>query len=185
MSRLDCLADKLAEHLSLPWRRTTSGAQRVVMVVYDNDMERAVRARMLIFENHVRALNLGWTHVDVTRLFSGWLGAHDYRDAYFEAPEVLQTPLETEFLEYAERRLGEALDAASENDVVALTGVGSLYGLVRISTLVQRVERRIRGRLVVFFPGQKDGNNYRLLDARDGWNYLAVGITLEGCGDRA
>jgi hypothetical protein len=33
--------------------------------------------------------------------------------------------------------------------------------------------------LLVFFPGQFDNNNYRLLDARDGWNYLAVPITAD------
>ena len=37
-----------------------------------------------------------------------------------------------------------------------------------------------RNRLVVFFPGSKDGTNYRLLNARDGWNYLAQAITLHG-----
>ena len=36
----------------------------------------------------------------------------------------------------------------------------------------------IRGRLALFFPGDVDNNNYRLLDARDGWNYLAIPITL-------
>ena len=41
------------------------------------------------------------------------------------------------------------------------------------------------GRLVVFFPGQFEQNNYRLLDARDGWNYLAVPITLYGEGSPA
>jgi hypothetical protein len=44
------------------------------------------------------------------------------------------------------------------------------------------VEGDIRGRLVIFFPGEYDSNNYRLLDARDGWNYLAVPITLHGFG---
>ena len=45
------------------------------------------------------------------------------------------------------------------------------------------VERAIRGQLVVLFPGTKNGNNYRLLDARDdGWNYLANGVTLHGEG---
>jgi hypothetical protein len=31
----------------------------------------------------------------------------------------------------------------------------------------------------VFFPGVYENNNYRLLDARDGWNYLAVPITMQ------
>jgi hypothetical protein len=44
------------------------------------------------------------------------------------------------------------------------------------------VESDIRGRLVVFFPGHLERSNYRLLDARDGWNYMAVPITLHGDG---
>jgi hypothetical protein len=43
---------------------------------------------------------------------------------------------------------------------------------------MNEIERDIRGRVVVFFPGEYENNNYRLLDARDGWNYLAVPITL-------
>jgi hypothetical protein len=66
--------------------------------------------------------------------------------------------------------------------VVALTGAASLYGFIRVSDLIRFVESDIRGRLVVFFPGTKDGHNYRLLDARDGWNYLAFGITPDGLG---
>jgi hypothetical protein len=42
---------------------------------------------------------------------------------------------------------------------------------------LQKIESHIRGRLVVFFPGVYDQNAYRLLDARDGWNYLATPIT--------
>ena len=66
--------------------------------------------------------------------------------------------------------------------MVALIGVGSLYGFLRVSNLVRAVEPKIRGRLVVFFPGEKDGTNYRLLNARDGWNYLAQAITLQDEG---
>jgi hypothetical protein len=39
------------------------------------------------------------------------------------------------------------------------------------------VDDAIRGRVVVFFPGELEQNNYRLLGARDGWNYLAIAIT--------
>ena len=35
------------------------------------------------------------------------------------------------------------------------------------------------GRLLVFFPGSYENNNYRLLDGYDGWNYLAVPITAD------
>ena len=62
--------------------------------------------------------------------------------------------------------------------VVALLGIASLYGFLSVSELIRAVESSIRGRLLVFFPGTKNDNNYRLLDARDGWNYLAQPITL-------
>ena len=39
------------------------------------------------------------------------------------------------------------------------------------------IESDIQGRLLVFFPGVYEQDNYRLLDARDGWNYHAVPIT--------
>jgi hypothetical protein len=45
--------------------------------------------------------------------------------------------------------------------------------------VLKEVVNDIRGRLLVFFPGEYEDNNYRLMDApRDGWNYLAVPITL-------
>ena len=62
--------------------------------------------------------------------------------------------------------------------MVAVTGVASLFGFARVSELMQAVENDIRGRLVVFFPGEYENSNYRLLDARDGWSYLAVPITV-------
>ena len=49
---------------------------------------------------------------------------------------------------------------------------------MRVSQLMERVAPTIRGRLLVFFPGEHEHTTYRLLDARDGWNYLAVPITV-------
>ena len=66
--------------------------------------------------------------------------------------------------------------------MVAVLGVASLFGLLKVSQVVQDVAPHIRGRLLVFFPGEHEGSNYRLLDARDGWNYLAVPITSEKGG---
>ena len=59
---------------------------------------------------------------------------------------------------------------------MGVTGVGALFGLVRVSEVVEDLHGDIRGRLVVFFPGVRNGNTYRLLDARDGWSYLALPI---------
>ena len=88
--------------------------------------------------------------------------------------------LEGEFREVVTRRLSAELEASDENTVVALLGVASLYGFMRVSELIRSVEESTRGRLLVLFPGTKNENNYRLLDARDGWNYLANSITRHG-----
>jgi len=51
--------------------------------------------------------------------------------------------------------------------------------------ILPMVEGHIRGRFLVFFPGVYEQDNYRLLDARDGWNYHAVPITAsEGVARR-
>jgi len=108
------------------------------------------------------------------------MGATDYRDAYFEEPADLAIKLETDFLHSAAAQLRSVLrdTKADEDSVVAAYGVASLYGFTKVSLVLKEVEQDIRGRLVLFFPGEFENNNYRLLDARDGWNYLAVPITL-------
>ena len=64
-----------------------------------------------------------------------------------------------------------------DNSVVALKGVGSLFGLLKVKLVVDKLAPMVKGRLVVFFPGTFESNNYRLLDGYDGWNYLAIAIT--------
>ena len=60
--------------------------------------------------------------------------------------------------------------------MVAVSGVAGLFGFAKVSSVIEKVVPKVRGRLVVFFPGEHEDNNYRLLDARDGWNYLAIPI---------
>lgn len=182
MGRIEDLAAAYERHVSAPWPQTLAGAQRVTMLVYEKELERTLRARFGEFEQATRRAGHGWTLVDATRWFADWLAADDYRDAYFETPDLLGMKLAGEFPAAAAGRLATALDAAGADDVVALAGVGSLYGFLRVSDLVRAVERSIRGRLVVFFPGTKNDANYRLLDARDGWSYLAQCVTLHGGG---
>lgn len=179
MARIEDLAEHYGRHISTPWQRTVAGAQRVVVVVYDKELERTLRARKLAFETVTRQAGHEWTEVDLAGTFGEWMAADDYRDEYFASPEDLQLKLEAEFPGSVADRLREILRApdVGENTVVAVFGAGSLFGLARISHVLRMIESDIRGRLLVFFPGQFERNNYRLLDARDGWNYLAVPIT--------
>ena len=73
-------------------------------------------------------------------------------------------------------------EKTTERTIVGLLGAASLYGLgdhVKVSALIERVQESVQGRLLVFFPGEVEGNSYRLLGARDGWNYLATRITAQ------
>ncbi|MCB9617770.1 MAG: DUF1788 domain-containing protein [Sandaracinus sp.] len=182
MGRIEDLANVYERQVSAPWQRTISGAQRVMLVVYDKELERTLRARVGEFEQATLRAGHAWQLVDCTPWFSEWMADDEYRDAYFEDPGLLGMKLEGEFRPHAASRLAAELEAAPEDSVVALLGVASLYGFLRVSELIRSVEQAIQGRLLVFFPGTKNENNYRLLDARDGWNYLAQGITLHDGG---
>lgn len=165
--------------VALPWAQRLSGAERVWMVIYPPHDERRLRKRVEEFELATKEAGHRWKLVDLTPSFAQWMAAQRYREEYFASPDDLSLALANFAATLAERVRTE-LDADDVDDetVVALLGAGSLFGLgpARVSKLIEEVEGSIRGRLLVFFPGEKDGSNYRLLDARDGWSYLAIAI---------
>jgi hypothetical protein len=65
-----------------------------------------------------------------------------------------------------------------ENTLIALKDVSSIFGFARLSEILKNCDKDLKGRLLIFFPGEFEQNHYRLLDARDGWDYLARPITL-------
>lgn len=182
MGRIEDLASIYEQHISLPWQRTMGGAQRVIMLVYDKELERVLRARKSEFEQRTMKQGHGWAEFDCTQCFAQWMADDEYREAYFEFPDDLTMKIASEFACHVTNALRALLQASDEKTVIALMGAASLYGFLRISALVHAVERDIKGRLLVFFPGTKEESNYQLLDARDGWNYLAHSITLNGSG---
>jgi hypothetical protein len=186
LGRIDELAVRYRGHISAPWQRNLAGDQKAIFVVYPKTDERRLRARLELFEMATTRTGHGWRSVDLTEAFARWMANTDYRDVYFEEPETLAMKLRSNFVQYAADLLRQALTAesADEDTVVAVQGIACLFGLTRVSLMLKEVVKDIRGRLVVFFPGEYEDNNYRLLDARDGWNYLAVPITLHnGVGD--
>ena len=190
MSRIDELAKRYADHIAVPWQHNLPAANRVVMLVYEKELERHLRAKLLEFEQATKTAGHGWLLVDLTTAFADWMGGMKYREEYFERPDDIRLKLDSSFLRHVSDLIKAQLSQATDNDVVALLGAGSLFGFLRLSDVIREVEGfrtsdqkpLLKGRLVVFFPGQKDGNNYRLLDARDGWNYMAVGITRHPTG---
>lgn len=181
-SRIEALAARYGKHIKLPWPRTVAGSQRVIMIVYDKELERSMRARKAEFEQRTGVAGHKYKEFDCTCLFADWMARDEYREAYFENPRDLALKLESDFTDHVAGALRDLLQENDDNTVVAVTGVASLYGFIRVSNLVRAVEPDIKGRLVIFFPGTKEANNYRLLDARDGWNYLALSITIDDDG---
>ena len=179
MSRTDTLLDAYRRHIALPWPRSAPGAARVVMVVYPPNAEREVRARLPEFRLVTEQAGHPWSAVDLTDAFANWIAGHPYRDMYFDEPHLLDDAALDRFVDHVVGLVVVALRAsASEPEpVVSLTGCGAMYGFAHISRLLHRIDGEVPGRVIVFFPGEKDANNYRLLGARDGWNYMAVAIT--------
>src|SRR5205085_480089 len=87
MGRIEQLADKYRQHISLPWQQTVAGAQRVIMVVYDKELERTLLARKELFALATRETGHEWLEVSVADTFADWMASEEYRDAYFESPD--------------------------------------------------------------------------------------------------
>lgn len=179
-SKLNKLLGAYRQHLTLPWQAGIAAIQRVIFAVYDKSDELRLRANVEEFALVTQEAGKRWLLIDVTDAFPQWMSAQEYREAYFECPEDLagyQTGELTEFIAALTAQLNARIAAhADDETVVALLGVGSLFGLARVSTVVEGIKDSVSGRLLVFFPGEHhpENHSYRLLDARDGWNYLAV-----------
>lgn len=182
MSRIDVLRRNYQRVCGLPWDRNVAGPQRVWLAVYDKEDERRLRLRMGLFEETTSAAGHRWHRCDLTDAFANWLCSppySDYAESYFESPSRLGAAPLANFKKTVAEQLSHALTTVpfADETVVAVSGVASLFGFLRISEVLPLVEQHIRGRLLVFFPGVYEQDNYRLLDARDGWNYHAVPIT--------
>lgn len=180
MSRVADLISNYERFVQLPWPSSVAPAQRVWMAVYDPVEERRLRLHLPEFETASKGAGYGWGLIDISNEFERWMGSHEYREAYFVKPELMQP----ELLGFFDQLIGsvrkQIRDMTADRTIIGLIGASSLYGLgehVKVSALVERVQEYVRGRLLVFFPGEIEGNSYRLLGARDGWNYLATPIT--------
>ena len=178
MNRVDRLLDSYAKFIAVPWRDDAAAAQRVIFCVYNENDELRLRAKVEEFELATQEAGHEWSVFDLTDTFAGWLSGQRYAESYFQKPGLLATLL-PQYLTYIADQFSIFLDqrGADNNSVIAMKGVGSLFGFLKVKMVVDKLAPMVRGRLVVFFPGTLESNNYRLLDGYDGWNYLAVAIT--------
>lgn len=173
MSRVSDLVDAYAGELSLPWRSGLSGGERVWMLVYPPDMERTMRAALPQLELATGKGGHGWTLIDITDELGHWLASHRYAEAFFEEPSDFTPSIIDKFETELVTKIREQLSAAPADNVVALVGIGSIFPFLRASSVIKAIDDEVSGRLLVLFPGLHDPetHSFRLLDARDGFNY--------------
>ena len=190
MNRIELLKKNYQRFCENSWDRNVAGAQRVWIAVYDKEDERKLRLRLGLFEEATHHSGHKWISIDLTNAFANWMCSPDNvnnAEGYFESPDSLDSGALGDMMQSVVDHIKSALASLSDpdNTVLALYGVASLFGFLKISELLPMVEGDVKGRLLVFFPGVYEQNNYRLLDARDGWNYLAFPITASDAEARS
>lgn len=185
MARIDQLLASYKRYVSLPPKANLPLSQRVWFLVYPADEERRMVNRVEEFEIATKDAGRGWLRVDLTGAFADWMDTFDSdeRDACLADSTVTKGYAETQFRDFVSARIVEAAtvvqDASRANTVVAVTGLMELFDFIHVSAVVDELPADFQGTLLVFFPGERVANTYRFLDARAGWDYLAVPILPE------
>jgi len=81
------------------------------------------------------------------------MAALDYRESYFESPEDIETALD-DFMQELVEKIRIKIEATDINTVIAIVGVGTLFGYAKASDLVNKIATYVPGRLLIFFPGE-------------------------------
>ncbi|MDI1316901.1 hypothetical protein [Flavobacterium sp.] len=180
ISKVDQLISAFDKVVREPWNNTLSGQEKVWFLVYDPSEQRKIDLRIGDFENTTIKSGKKWVEISLKSCFPTWMAAHDYKEEYFQDPEALVDQLDVDFKEYAIRFLLDKINNSKcdENTLIAIKEASSLFGFTRMSDVINGCSSAIEGRMLIFFPGEFEKNQYRLLDARDGWDYLARPITL-------
>lgn len=178
-SKVDQLLSAYEAVVNEPWASSLSGHERIWFLVYDPIEQRKVDLRIGDFETSTIKAHKKWISISLKKCFPLWMSKHDYKDEYFNDPESLIDQLEADFKQFAIDYIISEIEkqGTDENTLVAVRDISSLFGFNRMSDVLSGCSNSFKGRLLLFFPGEYDKNQYRLLDARDGWNYLARPIT--------
>lgn len=178
-SIVDSLLSNYEKVLREPWSQNLSGQEKVWFLVYDPAEQRKVALRIGDFERITLKNNRKWLEIDLQPCFADWMSQLDYNEDYFRQPEFLQDQIDAEFRQKAVDLIRDTIlnNDNTENTIVAITHVSALFGFLKLSDILKDIYPHIKGRLLIFFPGEHHNNHYRLMDARDGWSYLARPIT--------
>lgn len=186
MARIDQLLASYRRHASLTPREHLPISQRVWFVVYPPEDERRMLNRIAEFEIATRDAGLDWRRLDLTGAFADWMDTFepDERKDILADPDIVESYADPGFVEFLGDRLRHEMESVPGDDAVhtvfAVSGLMDLYDFVHVSEVLERLDDHTLGIVVLFFPGEREGNTYRFLGARTGWNYLATPILMEG-----
>ena len=183
MNRMDQLGANYRTHIQLPLGKRLPASQRVWFAVYPPEDERAIGKGVEEFEIATREAGKAWLRIDLRGQFAAWTSSvdEDERAGWWRNPAAIDLYAKDEWKKLLAGYVREQMATAAEPDrtVFALTGLVELYDFLHVSELIEALGQSFPGFLLVLFPGVKEGNTYRFLDARTGWNYLAVPILAE------
>lgn len=178
-NNIDGLIQAYEKVVNGKWEETLSAQERIWFLVYDPDSQRKVDFRLSDFENATKKAGKKWANVSLKDCFPDWMASHEYREEYFRKPSLLKYQFDTLLKPFLINEiLNEIKISNADNEtVIAFTHVSSIFGFARLSDILNHIAGAVKGRLLVFFPGEFEKNQFRLLNARDGWSYLARPIT--------
>ncbi len=185
MARIDQLLESYRRRVSLPLQANLPLSQRVWFVVYPPEEERRLVNKVAEFEIATRDRGLDWQRLDFSGAFADWMDTFgpDEREECLADVEIIESYAKPGFVDFLTAQLRGQLEAvagnAADHTVIAVSGLMDLYDFVHVSDILESLDNHLQGIVVLFFPGEREGNTYRFLDARTGWNYLALPILPE------
>lgn len=178
-TRIESLIEAYIKVVKEPWSSALSGQERIWFLVYDPAEQRKIDLHLGEFETAAIRAGKKWKSISLKQCFPSWMANHEYKESYFKRPEHIVDQLEASFIPYAIDFLRNELKKIEQDEatLIALRDVSAIFGFARLSEILKSCDKDFKGRLLIFFPGEFEQNHYRLLDARDGWDYLARPIT--------
>jgi hypothetical protein len=158
----------------------------VWFLVYPPEEERRMANRIPEFELATREAGLTWIRIDFGGTFADWMDTFEpaERTKCLADPEIIESYADPGFVDFlcakVQKQLSTVPESSADSTVCAITGLMGLYDYAHMSEVLGTLDKRLRGILLVFFPGEREGNTYRFLGARTGWDYLATPILADG-----
>jgi hypothetical protein len=204
----EVIVDKLYERLQQKdFQDTLHGDlfYNYFIVPYDPTKEYETRERIKWYcDNLIRPLNyVNVLHLDIFDEFCRFLDGKPFGKKY---PSYLQYLLEKEktnktasegvarslsqqaqgdeFIAYIHNRIREHKEAETENKTpyVFLSGFGNIYPYLRLSTFLNKYEEHNQThayKLIVFYPGEPEGNSFKLFDRFDDQHVYRAALILD------